>query len=212
MAPVSLTDRPPFDPQPLVLTGRHVRLEPLELAHAPDLFEAAQDDRIWAYMPMPRPADQGDIEQMIIDAHANRDRGVDAPFAIVHLETGRAVGATRYLDIRRPDRKLEIGWTWLGVAVQRTPVNTECKYLLFCHAFETLGAIRVFLKTDGRNERSQRAIRRIGATYEGTFRRDRVLWDGYVRDTVYFSILDDEWPDAKRKLEEMRAVRVAEPA
>ena len=107
------------------------------------------------------------------------------------------MGSTRYLDIRVANRSLEIGWTWLGVAVQRTPVNTDCKYLLLTHAFEDLGAIRVQLKTDARNVGSQKAIERIGAKREGTLRKHYVLWDGHVRDSVYFSVLEEEWPDVK---------------
>jgi RimJ/RimL family protein N-acetyltransferase len=111
------------------------------------------------------------------------------------------VGSTRYLDIRRENRGLEIGWTWLAAAVQRTAVNTECKYLLLRHAFETLGAIRVQLRTDLRNLRSQRAIERIGATREGVFRQERIMWDGYLRDSVFYSVIDCEWPAVKARLE-----------
>ncbi len=191
----------PFDPQPVVLEGEHVRLEPLEARHAPELFEAGRDDAIWRYMPVPRAQAVADVERMIAEAQVGLDAGTDVPFAILYKETGRAVGSTRFLDISRAGRGLEIGWTWLGTRVQRTPVNTECKYLLLRHAFETLGAFRVCLKTDGRNARSQAAIARIGAKPEGVLRRNRLMWDGHLRDTVYFSILDDEWPAVKRDLE-----------
>ncbi len=202
----------PFDPRPITLDGAHVRLEPLAMRHAEDLFAAAQDDRIWLYMPVPRPRTVADVERTIAAAHDDLAAGDQVPFAIVQPESGRAVGATRYLDIQRADRNLEIGWTWLGAAVQRTAVNTECKYLLLRHAFDTLGAVRVQLKTDGRNEQSQRAIRRIGARYEGTLRRQRRVWDGHVRDTVYFSILDSEWPGVKRELEAKLAAPHQAPA
>lgn len=121
-------------------------------------------------------------------------------FAIVPVATGAAAGSTRYLDIDRSHRTLEIGWTWIGPAWQRTAVNTECKLLLLAHAFDDLGAHRVTLKTDGRNERSQRAIERIGATREGVLRRHRVCWDGYVRDTVYFGVTDLDWPRVREGL------------
>jgi RimJ/RimL family protein N-acetyltransferase len=129
-------------------------------------------------------------------------RGLFLPFAIVDLATGRAIGSTRYLDISPHDRHVEIGWTWLGKDYWRTPINTECKYLLLRHAFETLGCIRVSLKTDLRNERSQRAIERIGGVREGVWRRVVVMHDGYQRSSVFYSILDDEWTGVKKRLEE----------
>lgn len=123
-------------------------------------------------------------------------------FAIVRRSDDRAVGVTSYMDIRPTDRGLEIGGTWLTPEVWRTALNTECKYLLLCHAFETLGCLRVQLKTDLRNVRSQRAIERLGAVKEGILRKHMVIHDGYVRDTVMYSIVDTEWPDVKKRLEE----------
>jgi RimJ/RimL family protein N-acetyltransferase len=178
-----------------------VRLEPLARRHAAELFEAGRDESIWRYMPRPVPRAVGDVESMIDEALAEAGAGRQVPFAIIALQRGRAVGSTRYLDIRREHRGLEIGWTWLAAAAQRTAVNTECKYLLLRHAFEALGAIRVQLRTDLRNLRSQRAIERIGATREGVFRQERIMWDGYLRDSVFFSVLDGEWPAVKAKLE-----------
>ena len=127
--------------------------------------------------------------------------GTQLPFAIVHRGSGKGVGSTRYLDIRRSDRGLEIGWTWIGTDYQRTVINTECKYLLLRHAFEDLGAVRVQMKTDLRNVRSQRAIERLGAVREGVLRKHIVLWDGFIRDTVYYSVIHEEWPEVKRRLE-----------
>ncbi|MBI4841836.1 MAG: GNAT family N-acetyltransferase, partial [candidate division NC10 bacterium] len=127
--------------------------------------------------------------------------GTQIPFAIVERASGKAIGSTRYLDIRRGDRGLEIGWTWIGLPFQRTAVNTECKYLLLVHAFEDQRAVRVQLKTDLRNEASQRAIERLGAVREGVLRKHMVLWDGFIRDTVYYSIIDSEWPEVKRRLQ-----------
>jgi RimJ/RimL family protein N-acetyltransferase len=144
-----------------------------------------------------------DTQAWIQEAMAIAASGTQIPFAIIHRAGGRAIGSTRYLDIRREHRGLEIGWTWVGTAHQRTSVNTECKYLLLRHAFEELGAVRVQLKTDLRNERSQRAIERIGAVREGVLRKHMALWDGFIRDTVYYSILDSEWPDVRRRLEEL---------
>jgi RimJ/RimL family protein N-acetyltransferase len=130
-----------------------------------------------------------------------QNQGSDLPFSVFHLADQRAVGCTRYLNINHRDRSLEIGGTWYGLAYQRTSVNTESKYLLLQHAFETLGCIRVHFKADSRNLRSQQALERIGAVKEGLLRRHMILPDGYVRDSVIYSILDSEWPAVKRRLE-----------
>jgi RimJ/RimL family protein N-acetyltransferase len=190
-----------MDVRPLVLEGTYARLEPIDLRHAEDLYGVGSDDRIWLYMPRPALRSVADARQMIEAATVAAWDGLQLPFAIIERATGRAVGSTRYLDVRRNDRGLEIGWTWLGVAYQRTPINTECKYLLLRHAFDELGAVRVQLKTDLRNVRSQTAIERLGATREGVLRKHVILWNGFIRDTVYYSILDDEWPGVRRRLE-----------
>ncbi len=190
-----------MNPTPVVLYGEHVRLEPLDHRHVDDLLDAAQNDDIWRYMPVPRPVTRAVLEQLIDKAWKAASEGLEIPFAIIDDKSDRAVGSTRYLDIHRPDRILEIGWTWLGVSAQRTPMNTECKLLLLRHAFDDLGALRVQLKTDGRNTKSQQAIERLGAVKEGVLRRNRLMWDGVRRDTVYYSILDDEWPAVKTRLE-----------
>lgn len=186
----------PFDPRPVVLSGQTVRLEPLSLSHAADLFEAGQDSSIWTYMPIGGFREISEVRTWIEKASA----GGDVAFGIIQLETNRAVGSTRLMDIRREHGALEIGWTWLSPLVQRTGVNTEAKFLLLRHAFEDLGAVRVQLKTDSRNLRSQKAIERIGAVREGVLRRHMRLWNGYLRDTVYFSVLDHEWPQVKDRL------------
>jgi len=195
----------PFDPRPLVLEGKHVRLEPLTLEHAEDLTRAGADSGLWRYLPIAPPTSLAKNESWIQQALSDADGGGQIPFAIVETGNGRAVGSTRYLDIQRENRSLEIGWTWIRKPWQRTAVNTECKFLLLRHAFEALGAVRIQLKTDGRNEQSQRAIARIGARREGVLRRNRRLWDGYIRDTVVFSILDSEWPEVKAGLEQRMA-------
>ncbi len=127
------------------------------------------------------------------------------PFAIVHRETGRVVGSTRFWKIDRANRKLEIGHTWLGASMQRSGANTECKYLLLVHAFEVLGCVRVQFTTDVLNEKSRAAILRIGATQEGTVRHERIMPDGRKRDSVRFSIIDDEWPATCQRLERLLA-------
>jgi RimJ/RimL family protein N-acetyltransferase len=140
---------------------------------------------------------------MVLDILARAEKGTDLPFTVIHLASGRVAGATRYLNIMPNDRGLEVGGTWYGPEFQRTIVNTECKYVLFKHAFETLGAIRVQLKTDSRNERSQKAIERIGAVKEGVLRNHMILPDGGYRHSVFYSVLDSEWDGVKKRLEEM---------
>jgi N-acetyltransferase len=200
-----------FEAKRVTLTGEKIRLEPLSDAHATDLFEAGVDRTIWTYMPVGGFADLTAVREWIDRALAAQATGSELPFAIVLIATGRAVGSTRFMDIRSEHRALEIGSTWLSPDVQRTGVNTEAKYLLLKHAFEDLGAHRVQLKTDARNIRSQRAIERIGAVLEGRHRRHMVLWDGYVRDTVYYSIVDTEWPQVKERLESLLRTRPACP-
>lgn len=188
-----------MDPAPIVLQGSVVRLEPLDQRHAPDLLSAAADPDIWAFLPAYQPKSLAGMQAWIAEARSGAGEE-QIPFAIVRRSNGRAVGSTRFLEIRRDSRALEIGWTWLGKEVQRSAVNTECKLLLLTHAFEELGALRVQLKTDRRNLRSQRAIERLGAVKEGVLRKQRINHDGYVRDAVYYSIVDDEWPTVKAGL------------
>lgn len=186
---------------PVTLEGERVRLVPIQPEHAAGLYEAAQANEIWAYMPY--AIDSLEKARFFIDsALRSQEKGIDLVFTIIDKEQGRIVGSTRYLDIIPRDKSLEIGWTWYNPSVWRSRVNSECKYLLLCHAFETLECIRVQLKTDARNERSQNAIGRLGAVKEGTLRNHRILADGYIRDSVYFSILDREWSDVKARLEE----------
>ena len=196
MLPVSA-----FDPKPITLTGDRVRLEPLHDGHARDLLAVGSDPDIFKYLPRPALRALEDARAWIAEAGTERNDGRQIPFAIVELAGGRAVGSTRYLDLRPHDRALEIGWTWLGKAYQRTGINRECKLLLLRHAFEDLGAIRVQLKTDGRNVQSQTAIERIGGVREGVLRDSMIMWDGHLRDSVYYSILAREWPQVKEKLE-----------
>lgn len=188
---------------PVTLTGQVVRLEPLTIEHTADLTLAGQDESIWQYMLYGSIHTHDQMRAWIQDLLDRQKAGTDLPFAVVLLKTGRAIGATRYLDIRPEHRGLEIGGIWYAVAYQRTPVNTECKYLLLKHAFEDLGCIRVQFKTDLRNERSQRALNRIGAIKEGILRNHMIMPDGTFRDSVYYSILASEWPKVKTRLEEM---------
>jgi RimJ/RimL family protein N-acetyltransferase len=187
---------------PMCLEGRWVRLVPLSGDHAGDLFAAGRDAEIWRYMPRKAFTSVEDARAFIGEALETPSQ---APFAIVEKASGKAVGSTRYFDIRCEHRGLEIGWTWIGVAHQRTPVNTECKRLLLGHAFEKLGMLRVQLRTDARNVNSQRAIERIGGVKEGVLRAHMVMPDGFVRDSEMYSITAGEWPGVKRKLAEVEA-------
>jgi RimJ/RimL family protein N-acetyltransferase len=189
--------------KPVVLQGKHVRLEPLTEAHVPGLAQIGVGQDFWDFMLYGDMNTEEDMRNWVREILSRAQKGTDMPFAVIHLASGRVAGATRYLNIMPKDRGLEIGGTWYGLEFQRTAVNTECKYLLLAHAFETLGAIRVQLKTDLRNVRSQKAMERIGAVKEGVLRNHMILPDGRYRDSVFYSIIDTEWPDVKRRLEEM---------
>lgn len=188
---------------PVTLQGKHVRLEPMTEAHIPGLAEIGIGQIFWDFMLYGDIKTEEDMRHWVLDILSRAEKGTDLPFVAIHLASGRVAGATRYLNIIPNDRGLEIGGTWYGTEFQRTAVNTECKYLLLKHAFETLGTIRVQLKTDLRNERSQKAMERIGAKKEGILRNHMILPDGSYRDSVFYSILDTEWAGVKKKLVEM---------
>jgi len=187
----------PMNIQPITLQGRAVRLEPLAVDHAESFAEAATPDLFIYHFP-PREFSVEGFREAI---EYLRALPAFCPFAIVPRETGRAVGMTSYLDIRPQDRGLEIGFTWIAKPFQGTPLNPECKYLLFRHAFDDQGAVRVQLKTDLRNVQSQRAIEKLGAVREGVLRKHMVRPDGYLRDTVMYSVTAEEWPDVRQRLE-----------
>jgi len=193
---------------PLTLEARHVRLEPLALAHAARLLDVTQDEEVWKWLYNPPPTNINDMREWISAALEAQALGRECPFVVIERAGGGAIGSTRYMGIEPAHRHLEIGWTWYGRAYWRTAVNSECKYLLLRHAFESLGCIRVQFTTDLRNERSQRAIERIGATREGLLRKYRIVpKDGYQRSSVCYSIIDDEWPAVKARLESMAGQR-----
>ncbi len=187
---------------PITLTGKVVRLEPLSEAHVPDLALAGKDESIWEHMIYGNVTTGDKMFAWVQDLLGRQAIGTDFPFAVIYMETGRAIGTTRYMEIRLHHQGLEIGGTWYAVAYQRTVVNTESKYLLLKHAFEVLGCIRIQFKTDLRNEKSQKAIERIGAVKEGVFRNHMIRPDGSIRHSVYYSIIDSEWPAVKALLEE----------
>ena len=187
--------------KPVVLSGRVVRLEPLSVAHVPDLYQFGKDESIWEYMRYGQIRTQQDMAVWVDELLSAQSAGTDLPFAVIYQDLNQAIGSTRYLDIQPQNRSLEIGGTWYGTAYQRTAVNTECKYMLLRHAFEVLGCARVQFKTDVRNLRSQKALERIGARQEGVLREHMVLPDGLLRSSVYYSILQGEWPEVKINLE-----------
>lgn len=185
---------------PVTLEGTYVRLEPLAKAHLKRLAEVGLDEELWRWIPTPVRTSE-EMAVYIAIALSEQEQGVSLPFAIIEKASGRAIGSTRYGNIDRTHHHVEIGWTWVAREWQRTAMNTEAKYLLLRHAFETLGCIRVELKTDSLNERSRAAILRIGAREEGVFRNHMITASGRIRHSVYFSIIDSEWPGVKARLE-----------
>ena len=185
--------------EPVTLQGRVVRLEPLALAHVPGLARVGLDPELWRWIPT-QVADAAQMQAWVQTALDEQTAGTSLPFAIISQASGKAIGSTRYMNIVPAHRRLEIGSTWLSTAAQRSGANTEAKLLLLTHAFEALKAIRVELKTDALNSRSRAAIARIGGIEEGIFRRHVICASGRVRDTVYFSMLDNEWPAVKARL------------
>jgi len=190
---------------PVTLTGHRAQLIPLDRAHYPSLFEAGQHAEIWTYLSLQTLPTRERLERYLDSALADHagtdDAPITLPFTILDQETGNFVGSTRLFDISPAHRRGEIGHTWLTPSVWRTRINTECKYLLLRHAFEELKMIRVQLKTDLRNTRSQAAIERLGAVKEGVLRNHVILPDGYIRHSVMYSITDAEWPKVKTHLE-----------
>ena len=185
--------------EPVTLQGRVVRLEPLALAHVPGLARVGLAPELWRWIPT-QVADAAQMQAWVQTALDEQTAGTSLPFAIISQASGKAIGSTRYMNIVPAHRRLEIGSTWLSTAAQRSGANTEAKLLLLTHAFEALKAIRVELKTDALNSRSRAAIARIGGIEEGIFRRHVICASGRVRDTVYFSMLDNEWPAVKARL------------
>jgi len=186
-----------FEVNPITLKGDAVRLEPLSQEHAQGLFNRGQYTADWEFMPRTCFIDMADTRQWIEEAVGGEN---EIPFAIVETGKRKSVGSTRYLNIRPEHKSLEIGWTWLGQEWQRTNINTEVKLLMLSHAFERLGCLRVEFKTDSRNLRSQRALERIGATREGVLRNHMIVQKNFSRDSVYFSVIDGEWPEVKERL------------
>ena len=196
---------------PVTLEGRHVRLEPLSMNHLGLLCEIGFDPELWR-VGLSVIGSQNDMKSYIATALQWQAEGTALPFVTIERPSGTVVGSTRFANIDRTHRRVEIGWTWIARPWQRTPLNTEAKYLMLTHAFETLGCIRVELKTDSLNEKSRNAMLRIGAKEEGTLRNHMITQGGRIRHTVYFSVTNDEWPCIKRPLEEKLARPFTRPA
>jgi RimJ/RimL family protein N-acetyltransferase len=189
---------------PVTLRGRRVRLEPLAARHLDDLAQVADDERIWRWT-IARPIDETTLRAWLETALANAEATTEVPFATIDLATDRAIGSSRFMTIAPEHRRLEIGWTWVGTAWQRTGANREAKLLQLTHAFETLGAERVEFKTHARNVASRTALLGIGATFEGVLRHHTIMPDGSNRDSAFYGIIAAEWPAVKARLEGLLA-------
>jgi RimJ/RimL family protein N-acetyltransferase len=192
--------------EPVTLEGAYVRLEPLSLAHLDGLCAVGLEPELWKWIPT-AVRDREEMQAYVELALDERRRGVSMPFVTLLKADGQVVGSTRYGNVDLKNRRVEIGWTWIGKPWQRSAVNTEAKLLMLRHAFEVLGCLRVELKTDALNEKSRNAILRLGAKQEGIFRKHLLTYSGRMRDTVYFSILDAEWPAVRAGLEAKLAAR-----
>jgi N-acetyltransferase len=194
-----VTERPL---EPVVLEGDFVRLEPMTLEHHAGLTEVGLDPEIWRYtlVLVRTPQEMRSYMQSALDLQRE---GTTLPFVTIERSSGRTVGSTRFGNYDPSNRRIEIGWTWIAPPWQRTAINTEAKYLMLSHAFEKLHCVRVELKTDVLNAPSRQAMLRIGAKEEGILRKHSLVWNGRYRDSIYYSILDDEWPGVKEQLERM---------
>lgn len=199
-----------MNPQPVTLSGPFVRLVPLRLDHVPALARVGLDPELWRWVPTPvSTADE--MHAYVASALDDQTRGLALPFVIVAAASNEVIGCTRFGNIDTKNRRLEIGWTWLARSHQRTAVNSNAKRLLLGHAFDDLCALRVELKTDALNDKSRAAIGRIGAVQEGIVRKHSITASGRVRDAVYFSIIDTEWPLVRRTLDERLAHHATPP-
>lgn len=188
---------------PVTLLGRRIRLRPLALSDAAALAVAGEDPAVWTFMRTGAATTRSTMEALVGELLQRQASGSDLPFTTIDLRDGRPVGMTRFLNIDRENDCVEVGGTWLDRRLWRSPMNTESKLLMLRYAFETAGAHRVELRTDLRNDRSQRAIERLGAERDGLLREHVRLSDGYRRTSVLYSILEDEWPSVRERLEQL---------
>jgi RimJ/RimL family protein N-acetyltransferase len=183
-----------------VLEGELVRLEPMTLAHEDGLWDASRDERTWTWLSVHQPRTREQLRAYVEDALANAAAGTELPLVTVRRADGRVVGSTRYLALRPEHKSVEIGWTWLAPEAWGTGINVEAKLLMLEHAFETLGCLRVELKTDARNERSRGAMAALPAQFEGVHRKAMLVRGGQRRDSAWYSVIDDEWPEVRANL------------
>jgi RimJ/RimL family protein N-acetyltransferase len=194
--------------EPSALEGQFVRLEPMSLGHHAGLSAVGLDPEIWRYtLGVVKTPEE--MRAYMDDALKLQQSGTTLPFVTIERSSGRVVGSTRFGNYDPANRRIEIGWTWIAPPWQRTAINTEAKYLMLSHAFERLGCVRVELKTDVLNTPSRKAMLRIGAKEEGVLRKHSLVWNGRYRDSIYYSILDDEWPGVKQELEKMLTARMS---
>ncbi|MGK2962447.1 MAG: GNAT family N-acetyltransferase [Gemmatimonadaceae bacterium] len=197
-----------MDAKPVTLEGERVRLEPMAAAHLPALIEAGAFEELWRWTSS-RADTPDSMREYVMSALADASAGSALPFVTVDMSAGRVIGSTRFGNIDHPNRRVEIGWTWITPAFQRSHVNSEAKYLMLLHAFDVWQCVRVELKTDFLNEKSRNAMLRIGCREEGTLRKHMITYSGRWRDTVYYSVLDSEWPAVRERLLDFIARRDA---
>lgn len=193
---------------PIVLAGRRIRLEPMQARHLARLITAGADEELWRWTNTRADSVEG-MTAYVTEALTAAAAGAALPFVTVDIASGEIIGSTRFASIDHDNRKVEIGWTWITPAFQRSYVNSEAKYLMLCHAFDTWNCIRVELKTDFLNEKSRTAMLRIGATEEGTLRNHIVTYTGRLRDSTYYSVLATEWPEVRARLERLMSREAA---
>ena len=196
----SVLCRPVARVSPPTLAGTVVRLEPLERRHLADLFDASRDPGVWRWLPVVQPQTPDELGRWLDDALARAAAGLDLPFATVSQASGTAIGSTRFLALRPEHRSLEIGWTWLAASAWGTGANVEAKLLQLTHAFDTLGCRRVEFKTDALNDRSRGALSALGARFEGIHEKHMLVREAENRDSAWYAILDDDWPDVRERL------------
>jgi RimJ/RimL family protein N-acetyltransferase len=187
---------------PVTLTGRRVRMEPLAERHLDELARVAMDDAVWRWT-IAKPIDDAGLRAWFDQAMANAAATIEVPFATIDQASDKAIGSSRFMTIAPEHRRLEIGWTWVGTAFQRTGANREAKLLQLTHAFETLGAERVEFKTHARNVASRTALLGIGATFEGVLRHHTIMPDGSNRDSAFYGVIAPEWPGVKARLQQL---------
>jgi RimJ/RimL family protein N-acetyltransferase len=188
-----------MDPKPGILEGEWIRLDPMRADHLEKLAKAGAFEELWLWTNTRADSMEG-MREYVASALRDAEAGTALPFVTIDKESGEIIGSTRFAAIDRVNRRMEIGWTWITPEFQRTYANTEAKYLMLRYAFEELGCIRVELKTDVLNEKSRNAMLRFGAKEEGTLRQHIVTYTGRLRDTVYYSVLDREWPHVRERL------------